>query len=389
MTRKKKYYDTLGVSENVSEEEIKSAYNKLTLKWHPDMHDSPEKKAEAEKKMQEINEAYEVLGNSKKRQHYDQYGTTESSGQNFYNRETFSSDIFDQGESFFKDFMDSVFGNQDSYNDHSYSREDKNQSQDGDDILVEITLTFKESILGTKKKVPLNLKKRCKDCNQTGAYSSKDIYECPTCKGIGVVNTIQKTIFGIVRTQTTCSHCRGKKKVIKKKCVHCRGSKFVLQREVVELNIPRGIQPKKKYRYQGIGNEGLHGGRKGDIYVNLEVNKNSYFRREGYDIHVNLPISFLDAILGNNVEVITLEGIKKVKIIPGTQNNDCLILKNHGCYVKINDEKDRGDLYIWLQVKLPRKITSMVEEVLKDIQKKANWDPNHDFVEKNKNIADK
>ncbi|MEG7979097.1 MAG: J domain-containing protein [Mollicutes bacterium UO1] len=364
---KKDYYDVLGIDRKASEKEIKSAYHKLAVKWHPDkwVGKSEAEKKLAEEKMKEVNQAYEVLSNSEKRQNYDQYGSAESFAQGHPGGGS------GREESFFKDIFDSFFGGASDYSGRGRYSEDRTQFQGGSDILINIDLSFKESVLGVKKKIALELEKACSACQQTGAASPSEIIECPTCQGRGIVDTIQRTVLGAIRTQTTCSRCQGEKHVIKKKCRQCGGRKFVTEKETIEINIPRGIQPEKKLRYQGIGNEGWHGGARGDIYVAIKMKENSYFQRKGADIHVNLPISFLDAILGNVVEVITLEGVEKISVPAGTQNNDHLTLHSRGCYLAIN-KTARGNFYIWLQVKLPKKITLATEGILRNIQRETS-----------------
>lgn len=244
----KKYYDILGVSETASESEIKAAYRKLAFKWHPDKN--PGNK-EAEAKMKEINEAYEVLSNPEKRQNYDRYGSAEGFAQGPPESE------FGRGEGFFKDIFETFFGGGNNYSRQGTRAGDETRPQVGNDILINVTLSFKESVLGVRKKVNLELEKSCSVCQQTGAASRNDVVECPTCQGYGVVNTIKRTIFGeAIRTRVTCSRCQGGGKVIKKKCRECGGRKFVTQKETIELNIPRGIQPEKQLRYQGVGNDG-------------------------------------------------------------------------------------------------------------------------------------
>ena len=287
--------------------------------------------------MKEINQAYAVLIDPEKRQNYDRYGSTNPFGTN-------STGGFGQQDSFFKDIFENFFGGATGYGQKA-SSESQTKTQAGNDILVDLTLTFKESVLGTKKKVSLELERVCRVCQQTGAFSPSEIVECATCRGRGIVNTIQRTILGTIRSQSNCERCQGSGKIIKKKCRECQGRKFVTQKELVELSIPRGIQPDKRLRYQGLGNDGWYGGEKGDIYLDIKIKNNPYFQRKGSEIHVNLPISFLDAILGNSVEVITLEGIERVSVSPGTQNGDHLFLRNRGCYLGIN-KSDRGDLYI-------------------------------------------
>jgi molecular chaperone DnaJ len=396
---KKNFYDILGVSKNASEAEIKAAFRKLTLKYHPDKlrqklgrEPTNDERKRAEEEFKEIKQAYEVLGNSEKRQHYDRYGSAEGFAQGP------PEGGFGQEENFFKDIFETFFGGREtSYSSRGASTRNRNRPQRGSDILVNIALNFKESVLGVKKKITLELERACPVCQQTGAASHSDVVECSTCQGRGVVNTIQKTILGAIRTQVTCSRCQGEGRVIKKKCKKCSGKAFVPQTETIELNIPRGIPPSEKLRYQRIGNEGWHGGERGDIYVAIKVKENPYFRRKGDDIHIDLPISFLDAILGSTVKVIvftseTTSGevktkVKEIKISPGSQNGDCLVWKGYGCYSGIN-KVSRGDLYIWLQVKLPKKITPTTEEILSSLQQRTSWNPNRDFIEKNKDIID-
>ncbi|CAG8476794.1 884_t:CDS:2 [Ambispora leptoticha] len=290
--KKKSYYDVLGVSEGASEEEIKKAYRQAALKWHPDRH-PPEKKTEAEEKMKEINEAYGVLSNSEKRRNYDQYGSENPFGQNA------STGEFGQGESIFKDIFNTFFGRGAGYSGQESYSGNQTKTQAGDDILIDLILTFKESVLGVKKKISTYLEKACNICRQTGAAALSDVVDCPACRGRGVVNTIQRTILGTIRNQVTCSQCQGSGKKIRKKCGYCGGRKFTKQKEIIELSIPRGIQLDKRLRYQGIGNDGWYGGGK-------------------------------DAILGGNLKVITLEGVDKVEIAPGVQNGDRLTLRGRG-----------------------------------------------------------
>lgn len=190
------------------------------------------------------------MGDPEKRRNYDQYGSESPFGQSA------SAGGFGQGESIFKDIFDTFFGRgTDHFGRGGYS-ESRVRTQAGDDVLVDLTLTFKESVLGAKKKISIDLERACVACRQTGAATTSDIVDCPPCRGQGVVNTIQRTILGVIRNQVTCSQCQGSGKKIKKKCGYCAGKKFTKQKEIIELSIPRGIQPDKRLRYQGIGNDG-------------------------------------------------------------------------------------------------------------------------------------
>src|SRR6185503_6110710 len=190
--------------------------------------------------MKEINQAYEILSNPEKRQNYDRYGTAEGFAQGPPEGE------FGRGEGFFKDIFETFFGGGNDYSGREARAKNRTRPQVGSDILINITLSFKELVLGVKKKISLELEKSCDACQQTGAASRSDIVECPACQGRGVVNAIQRTVLGAIRTQVTCSRCQSEGKIIKKKCRECGGRKFVTQAETLELNIPRGIQPEKK-----------------------------------------------------------------------------------------------------------------------------------------------
>jgi molecular chaperone DnaJ len=374
---KRDYYQILGVNKNSSEKEIKDAYRKLALKWHPDRN--ADKREEAEGKMREINQAYGVLGDKEKKKNYDRYGAADDSfgqGNDFYDS---------RASSFFEDILGSFGFDQDmNFGGKKYSSSNFQEfgPKSGKDLLFSLNLSFKESVLGAKKKISFSVERVCSDCNQTGAYSASDIVNCSDCQGRGFIHTNQRTILGTIRSQATCPRCKGKGKNIKKKCEKCSGNKFNLEKEVLEVNIPRGISIEQKLRYGGVGNDGLNGGRKGDVYISIRVMEDNYFQRKGNDIHVSLPISFLDAILGSQVELITIEGIEKIAVPSGTQVGDNLILKEKGCFVGIN-KSARGNFYVWFQIKLPKKITKSTEEVLRSLKSSSNWNPNKEFIEKN------
>lgn len=373
MSSRKNYYETLGVNKNASQEDIKKAYHQLARKWHPDINPTKE----AEKKMNEINEAYETLGDPNKKKQYDRERESPFTNFNQGTGQGFTHTSFD-------DILENFFGDNDNNENTQY---EESSQRNGESIRIRLNLTFKESILGAKKKIILERKKACTRCQQSGAFSSADIITCSTCQGGGVINVLKKTIIGTIRTQTTCNNCWGRGRIIKKKCSECLGNKFVRRKETIELNIPRGIRPDKNLRFPGMGNDGLPGGKKGDLIVIIEIGKNSYFRREENDIHVKLPISFLDAILGGTAKIITLEGIENINIPAGLKQKKYEIWEKKGCYTGMN-KSSRGNLYIWWEICLPKNITKTTEEILHKLQKDSDWNPNQEFIEKNKNVVD-
>ncbi|CAJ0896628.1 4075_t:CDS:2, partial [Entrophospora sp. SA101] len=318
---KKDYYEVLGINKDASEAEIKKAYHKLALKYHPDRYaGKPEsEKKVAEEKFKEINEAHSILSDKEKRQNYDRYGHAGTEGfQAGGGFEGFGGNT----SSIFEDIFNTFFGGE------GYSRR---------------TRTGAKSVLGTSHQIALELDKACANCKQTGAYSDKHISKCSTCKGKGVVQMVQKSFFGEnIYTRVTCPDCQGRGQAITKKCPVCLGKKFIKKKETISIEIPRGVQG-KQLRMRNAGN----------------------------DIHVELPISFLDAILGNYIEVITLEGLEKVKIPAGTQNDDYYTLKNRGCYLGIG-RSSRGDFYVHFQVIIPRRLTEETKETLRRIERGSN-----------------
>lgn len=383
----KRYYEILGVSEDASQDEINKAYRKLSFKWHPDFlaRKSKEEKEEANKKMAEINQAYEVLKDEKKKKYYDNFGDS-SDSKGFgggFGESSSNSDIEDILQNFFGFNSGSRSAGNSGYSqreNHYKSKENRQKSPD--DILISINLSFRESVLGIEKEVDIPLKRSCLKCNQKGYESFSDVVVCPNCRGSGSVFTS----IGFFQMNTSCSRCFGTGQFVNKKCSVCSGRLFINRREKIKINIPRGIQLDKRIRYQGVGNDGINS-KRGDVYVDVKIEKHSYYYRKGNDIYTDLPISFLDAILGSIVEVITLEGIEKIIVPKGTQNNDYVVINNKGCYLGIN-KSSRGNFYIIFQIKIPRNLSEWSRNLLQDlkINTEKSWNPNRDFIEKNKNI---
>lgn len=367
------YYEILGVGKDASQEEIKKKYRSLALKMHPDrlVGKSQSEKKEAEKKFQEITNAYETLSNEDSRKKYD----LESSG--FGGFDGFGN----SGSSPFEDIFDNFFWG----GEKTRAKNDSNSPRRGEDILINITISFKELVLGVEKVFDIDLLKSCPKCLQSGAYSNEHIKTCHSCNGRGFVDIVQRSIFGNVRTQSNCNICKGRGKIISKKCDICRGNKFITKQETIKAKIPKGIKPGQRLRMRSLGNDGLYTSERGDIFIEVKVKEHKYFQRKNNDINVTLPISFIDSILGNSVKVLTVEGIENVDIPRGSQFGDILTLKNRGFYFDIG-RQNRGDFKIFLDIKMPKKIGKETEEIFRKLYENTSWDPNRDFVEKNKDI---
>lgn len=375
MAREKSYYEILGVEKNASQDDIKKKYRFLALKLHPDrmVGKSDSEKKDAEKKFQEISNAYKVLSDENTRRKYD------SETEGFTG---FRSAAGGFGESF-EDIFESFFSGGSGRN-KSSSKKD-NVSQKGEDILYSISISFKEFILGAKKEFTSNFLKACPKCAQTGANSEADIKTCSTCNGRGEVDVIRRSLFGNIETRSTCSSCKGKGKIISKKCSVCKATNFISEKQNFELEIPKGLKPGERIVKRGVGNDGFLNSEKGDVYFEVNIQSHNYFSLKGSDIHVELPISFIDAILGSRVKLITVEGLEEIEIPSCSQFNDHLVIKNKGAYTGINSQA-RGNFYVWLQIRLPRKINIETARIFKNMQNNTEWNPNQDFIEKNRKI---
>lgn len=375
MARERSYYEILGLEKNTSQEDIKKKYRSLALRFHPDrMVGKPEsEKKEAEKKFQEITNAYETLSNEKSREKYDS------------EREGFSG--FGNSEGFgdsFEDIFESFFAGTSSRSKRS-SKSDADSPRRGEDILFSISVSFKEFVFGTEKSFSLDFLKSCPKCSQTGVDSESDVRTCYSCNGKGFIGIIRRSLFGNIETKSSCPTCKGKGKIISKKCSLCKATKFINEKRTFKIEIPRGIKSGERIVKKSFGNDGIYSSEKGDVYFEINVENHNYFSIKGNDIHVNLPVSFIDMILGDIVKVITVEGLEEVKIPQCSQFGDHVIVRNKGLYTKVNGQT-RGDFYVWFQVRLPRRISSETEIILKKMQNNTEWKPNEDFIKKNKNI---
>ncbi len=348
----KDYYKILGVSRNATEEEIKIAYRKLALKYHPDRN--PGDKV-AEEKFKEINEAYEVLKNPEKRAMYDRYGTTDfGNGGNFSDFDFSASRIFEE-----------FFGDGSPFEEFFGGGRRKSRGINGEDLKYELEIEFEEAIFGCEKKIKIPRLEVCHFCNGTGAKDQNSIITCPYCKGTGNIRISQ----GFFSISKTCDHCGGTGKIIKEFCPKCRGRRRIVKEDVVKVEIPAGVNTGNRLRLRHKGNSGLDGGRPGDLYIDIVVKEHPIFKRDGYNLICEIPVSFSKLALGCEIEIPTLKGKEKIKIPAGTPSGKVFVLKGKG--VPVINSYRKGDLIVRVNVEIPKKLTRKQKELLLEFEKEV------------------
>src|SRR5712664_1360201 len=351
-THQRDYYEVLGVTRTASVDDIKAAYRKCALKWHPDRH--PQDKAEAEVKFRESTEAYSVLSDSQKRQIYDTYGHSGLSGAG--GGVDFSGTIFQDFHDIFGDF----FGFEDLFSGARRGGRSR-RSQRGSDLRYDMTLTFEEAATGVNTKNKLPRQEFCGACNGTGAKAGTGVVACQTCGGRGQL-AYQQGFFTISRT---CPACQGAGQIIKERCPDCRGQGRIEREKTIELRIPPGVDTGTRLRVQGEGEVGPNGGTPGDLYVVLEVKEHPFFERRGADLYCTIPVSVAQATLGTELQVPGLNGEEKLKIPEGTQSGAVFRIKGRG----LADPRGggKGDLYYHVRVltltKLTRDQRKLIEQL--------------------------
>jgi molecular chaperone DnaJ len=346
---KRDYYEVLGVTKTASDQEIKTAYRRLAKKYHPDV--STEENAES--KFKEVQEAYDVLSDSSKRQQYDTFGHQANNGQGF-NSQGFDFDI--------NDIFSSFFGGGGGFGGRNTNRPRK-----GQDLQRRMSVSFEESIFGGKRKINVTAHDECPTCHGTGAYSKDDVKACSRCNGRGTVIVEQQTLFGRSRTQTTCPVCNGSGKEVTKHCTTCHGDGHVTVNKDIEVSIPKGIDTGQQIRLEGYGNKGHNGGPAGDLYILFEVNKSPLYERHGDDLVMEMPITFVQAVLGDSVKIPTPYGDVKLKIPSGTQSKTTFRLRGKGApNVRT---KRTGDLHVIINVVTPEKISKQQAKLFEQLGK--------------------
>jgi len=347
------YYQVLGVERDASGDQIKSAYRKAALKWHPDRN--PENKAEAEEKFRQASEAYSVLSDPQKRGIYDRFGHAGLGNRGFENSGGFSDSVFEE----FQDILGGMFGFEDVFG-GGRRRGRGARGQRGADLRYDLSLTFEEAATGINSKIHLTRLENCETCKGTGAKPGTGMTTCRTCGGRGQM-AYQQGFFSITRT---CPACQGQGQVVREACADCRGQGRIERERTLEVGVPAGVDSGTRLRMAGQGEPGVNGGPAGDLYIFLEVKEHAFFERRGSDLYCTIPVSFPQAALGTTVHVPTLKSEEKLEIPEGTQAGQIFRIKGKGLP---NPHGGKGDLYVNVHVVVPSKLSREQKRLLEQL----------------------
>lgn len=357
------YYEILGIDKNASKAEIKKAYRKLALKFHPDKN--PDK--DAEEKFKDISEAYAVLYDDEKRNRYDQFGHAgidqQYSTEDIFRGADFS-DIFrdfgfDSGFGF-NDIFERFFGHRMGFDRRS------SQRRRGSDLRYDIEISLEDAYNGIETTIEVPRTEKCETCNGSGAKPGTSPKKCPQCDGTGQMRSSRRIAFGMFTQITTCNRCRGEGSIIDDPCPNCRGKGIVQETRDIELKIPQGIDDGSQLRLAGEGEAGSGG--TGDLYIVVHISSHPKFQRRGQDLYTVEKVSFPEAALGTKIKIKTLNGnIEKIKIPEGTQNGDIIRINNHG--MPNLHSRGYGDLYVEIQIEFPKKISKRTRLLLEELRK--------------------
>ncbi len=351
-------YAVLGVSKDASTDEIKKAYRKLAHKHHPDKGGTKEDEA----KFREVNAAYQILSDPQKRQQFDQFGATGDSagaggagGAGFEGFQGFGGMNFDSVADIFEQFFSGGVG------------ATQRGPQRGSDLEIRVGITFEEAIRGTSKAVKVSRRVECNTCHGSGSEPGSKVVMCDRCKGAGEIRTARQTILGTMQQVTTCPTCHGEGKVSEKKCHHCGGEGRVQQDDMLEIEIPAGIDDGQTIRLQGKGEAGQRGAPAGHLYVTVSVAASKVFERSGADVGLTVPISYAQAVLGAEISVPTLTGKSELKVPAGTASGKVFRLRGHG--MKKLQGSGHGDLFVTVDVDIPDKPTAEERRLIEQLAK--------------------
>jgi molecular chaperone DnaJ len=355
------YYETLGISRDASEVDIKKAFRQLAMKYHPDRN--PDNK-ESEDSFKEINEAYSCLIDPQKRAHYDRFGSAEGLGAGYSPFGTGFGDIFDD---IFGDFFGTFTGR-------------KPRPAKGNDLRYDLEITLMEAAFGTEKVIEIPRWEFCSNCNGSGSAPGKTPSACPNCKGAGQIR-IQQGFFSISRT---CDRCGGAGRIITDPCKACKGQGRMRTFKSISVKMPGGVDTGSRLRMSGEGELGVHGGPRGDLYIYLNVEEHSFFKRDGNNLFCEVPVSFPQAALGSEIEVPTIDGTHKIKIPAGTPSGRIFHIKGKG--VQKLGGSHRGDQVVRVYVDVPKNITQRQRELLEEFAQLTGDEVNKSFKEKIKDL---
>ena len=374
MAEKRDYYEVLGVSKDASEADLKKAYRKAAVKYHPDRN--PGNK-EAEEKFKEINEAYQVLSDPDKKAKYDRFGHAGVDPSYGGGAEGFNGAGFDFGDlgDIFGDIFGGGFGG---------GARRRNGPKRGRDVQQIVDVSFEEAAFGCKKKLNVTMAEKCTTCNGTGAKPGTNPERCSFCNGTGQTVQQQRTMFGYSNVVSTCQHCRGTGQIIKNPCTDCRGTGKIRKSKTIEVNIPKGIDHGQTIQITGGGEPGEKGGPNGDLLITVRVQRHPVLTREGSDVFIDVPITFVQAALGATLKVPTIDGIVNFDIPEGTQTGSQFRMRGKG--IPFMRGNGRGDQYVTVNVEVPKNLTHKQKEILREFEDEKNYKQKKSFMDKVKEL---
>lgn len=359
---KRDYYEVLGVGKSATKDELKKAYRKLSKQFHPDINKEPG----ADEKFKEVKEAYEVLSDDQKRAQYDQFGHVDPN-------QGFGGADFGGGFGGFEDIFNSFFGG------GGGRRRDPNAPRQGADLQYTMTLKFEEAVFGKETDIEIPREETCDTCDGSGAKPGTKVDTCKHCHGSGQLNVEQNTPFGRIVNRRVCHYCNGTGKEIKEKCSTCSGTGKVTRRNKIHVKIPAGVDDGQQLRVAGKGEAGINGGPSGDLYIVFHIRSHEFFEREGDDIYCEMPITFVQAALGDEVEVPTLHGKVKLKVPAGTQTGTKFRLKGKG--VPNVRGYGTGDQHVLVKIVTPTKLSEKQKQLLREFAEVSGQMPLGDHEE--------